>query len=94
MIMELWEILDKRWKAAKAANGYDEDEVQHQAYLKASEEEKEAARKSLAEYDPEEHAYNGPLNDEWVSAGVAHSIDFKEINEDFYHPDWVRGYDI
>lgn len=38
--MELWEILDKRWKIAKAANGYDDDEVQHQAYLKASEEER------------------------------------------------------
>jgi tRNA A58 N-methylase Trm61 len=38
--MELWEILDKRWKIAKIANGIDDDEVQHQAYLKASEEEK------------------------------------------------------
>ena len=92
--MEFWEELNIQWQKAKKEIGLDEEKNLHEAYMKLTDQEHEEARESLRNYRPEEHAYNGPYNDNWVSAGVSHAIDYTEINQDFYHPEWVRGYDI
>ena len=94
--MEFWETLNQAWIKARAGtvNEIIDELRAKQAYRKMSEEEHEEVRKSLREYNPEDHTYNGPFVDDWVSGGVAHAIDFREICDDFIHPDWEKGYDV
>ena len=94
--MELWEELNKRWIQVRRESGQLdlEEEYAHAKHCALSAEERAEIRRGLDAYNPKDHEYNGPYGDDWVSAGVSHAIDYKEINPDFYPAEWVKGYDI